>query len=97
MSNISQWIAEKANEQKAKMLLQDFMPSHYYEYFSSVFDKDGFNELPLKCPWDHAIISRALPMKVFKVYPVSPGEQKELNDFLEENQWNGHIHESKSP
>jgi len=29
-SNISQRIAEKANERKARMLLQDFVPSHYY-------------------------------------------------------------------
>ena len=36
-------------------------------------------------------------MKVSKVYPISPGEQKELDDFLEENQQSGRIHKSKSP
>jgi len=36
-------------------------------------------------------------MKAFKVYPISPGEQKELDDFLEENQQSGCIHEFKSP
>ena len=98
-SNISQRIAEKANEQKTRMLLRDFIPSRYYDQFSSIFDKDGFDELPPKCSWDHAIdiVPGAPPMKVFKVYPISPSEQKELDDFLEENQQSGHIRKSKSP
>ena len=98
-SNISQRIAEKANKWKTRMLLRDFVPSRYYDRFSSVFDKDGFDKLPPKRPWDHAIdiVPGAPPMKVSKVYPISPGEQKELDDFLEENQQSGCIRESKSP
>ena len=32
-----------------------------------------------------------------KVYPMSPVEQKELDDFLEENLSSGRIHPLKSP
>ena len=69
-----------------------------YLGFRDVFSKESFDELSEQKQWDHAI--DLIPgSKLFstKVYPVSPVEQKELNDFLNENLSSGCIHPSKSP
>ena len=69
-----------------------------YLGFRDVFSKESFDELPEWKQWDHAIdlkpVSQPFSMKV---YLMSPVEQKELNDFLEENLSSGHIHPLKSP
>jgi hypothetical protein len=33
---------------------KDIVPKHYHKY-ESVFTKEGFDELPPRRPWDHAI------------------------------------------
>src|SRR5262249_2455157 len=63
-----------------------------------IFQKEGFDELPPHREWDHAIDH--LPgakLKDCKVYPLSPGQQRELDAFLEENLASNHIRPSKSP
>ena len=69
-----------------------------YLSFQDIFSKELFNELPEQKQWDHAIdlIPGSKPFST-KVYPISPVEQKELDDFLDENLSSGHIHPSKSP
>lgn len=74
------------------------VPPQYSE-FSSVFEKENFDELPPRRPWDHAIELKPdaeAPSRT-KVYPLSPAEQKELDAFLEENLQSGRIRPSKSP
>ena len=63
-----------------------------------MFSKESFNELPKRKQWDHVIDLKpeSQPFSM-KVYPMSPVEQKELDDFLEENLLSGRIHPSKSP
>ena len=63
-----------------------------------MFDKDDFDKLPERRPWDHVIelIKGARPVDC-KVYPLTLAEQEELNKFLEENLRTGRIHPSKSP
>src|SRR5258705_13990117 len=47
---------------------------------------------------DHTIdLSPGTELPHSQTFPLSPGEQKELDDFLQENLANGHIHPSKSP
>ena len=63
-----------------------------------MFSKESFDELPEWKQWDH-VIDLKPESKPFstKVYPMSPIEQKELNDFLEENLLSGCICPLKSP
>ena len=44
------------------------------------------NQLPGRCPWDHAIdLTPGAKLVDCKIYPLNPSEQKALDDFLEEN------------
>ena len=54
--------------------------------------------MPERRKWDHAIdLKPDFIPKDFKVYPMSPEEQKKLNEFLDENLRKGYIRPSKSP
>ena len=57
-----------------------------------MFSKESFDELPEWKQWDHAIDLKpeSQPLST-KVYLMSPIEQKELDDFLEENLSSGRI------
>ncbi len=69
-----------------------------YHNFRDVFSKEAFDELPLWKAWDHAIdLTPRTELPCSQTFPLSPAEQKELDDFLWENLANGHIHPSKSP
>ena len=68
-----------------------------YLGFRDVFSKESFDELPEWKQWDHAMdLKPESQLFSTKVYPMSPIEQKELDDFLEENLSSGRIHPSKS-
>src|SRR5258708_26949417 len=70
----------------------------YIDDFRDVFSKEAFDELPLQKPWDHAIdLTPGTELPCSQTFPLSPAEQKELDDFLQENLANGHICPSKSP
>ena len=68
-----------------------------YLNFWDVFSKESFNKLPEWKQWDHMIDLKpeSQPFST-KVHLMSPIEQKELNDFLEENLLSSHICPSKS-
>src|SRR5258705_6712148 len=66
--------------------------------FGDVFSKEAFNELPPQKAWDHAIdLTPGAELPCSWMFPLSPAEQKELDNFLCENLANGHICPSKSP
>src|SRR5258708_40221436 len=66
--------------------------------FRDVFSKEAFYELPPWKAWDHAIdLTSGAELPCSQMFPLSPAEQKELDDFLCENLMNGLIHPSKSP
>lgn len=96
--NISQRIALKAKAQKKTVTFEEVVPKAYQEY-RDLFEKKGFDELPPRRPWDHAIDLKPgmEPMKVPKVYLISPKEEDNLNEFLDENLKTGCIRPSKSP
>ena len=54
--------------------------------------------MPQRKPWDHAIELKpgSEPFRT-KIYPLSPVEQTELDEFLDENLRSGRIQPSKSP
>ena len=62
-----------------------------------MFTKESFGELPEQKQWDHTIelVPGSRPFST-NVYPISPIEQKELDDFLDKNLSSGCIHPSKS-
>src|SRR5258705_247951 len=73
------------------------VPAQYHD-FRDVFSKEAFDELPPWKVWDHAIdLSPGTELPHSQMFPLSPAEQKELDDFLQENLANGCIHPSKSP
>ncbi len=73
------------------------VPVQYHD-FRDVFSKEAFNKLPPWKAWDHAIdLTPGAELPHSQMFPLSPTEQKELDDFLCENLANGPIHPSKSP
>ena len=74
------------------------VPAQYHD-FRDVFSKEeAFHRLPPWKAWDHAIdLTPGTELPHSQTFPLSPAEQKELDDFLWENLVNGHIHPSKSP
>ena len=93
-SNISTRLAEAAHRNsQGKKEVPPWLAD-----FDDVFSKKSFDALPDKKIWDHAIelVPGAAPSNC-KVYPLSPNEQKELDEFLEENLRTGRIRPSKSP
>ena len=59
---------------------------NYLKEFKDVFSKESFDTLPELKQWDHAVelVPREKTTNC-KVYPLSPAEQKELDEFLREN------------
>ena len=75
----------------------DLIP-HYLHDFEEVFTKESFDLLSVKCSWDHAIeLEPGLKPSAYKVYPLAPNKQVQLDTFLQENLSTGWIHPSKSP
>src|SRR5258707_10069548 len=94
-STPSQRLAEEAQAQRAH-LPGSAVPEHYKD-FADVFSEEAFAHLPPHKVWDHAIALRpdaTLPRG--RTFPLSPAEQKELDEFLQENLANGRICLSKS-
>src|ERR1700750_15196 len=58
----------------------------YLDEFPSVFSAKDFDQLPERCPWDHAIdLTLGATPADCKIYLLNPQEQKALDEFLEEN------------
>ena len=72
----------------------------YLKEFAPVFSQSGFDELPPRRSWDHAIelkpTEEGKPISS-KVYALSRPEQVELDKFLDEHLKTGRIRPSKSP
>jgi len=73
------------------------VPPQYHDY-EDVFTKKDFDKLPERRPWDHAIeLTPGSKPTDCKTYPLSPQEQKSLQEFIDENLKTGRIRPSKSP
>lgn len=96
-STISQRLAEQAADTQERPI-EDMVPEQYHN-FLPVFSKAASERLPERKPWDHAIdlIPDAPLPKPAKVYPMTPPELKELDEFIDENLRKGYIRQSKSP
>jgi hypothetical protein len=90
-------LAAKAVD-KTKCTWQKQVPLEYHR-FGKVFSKEESQRLPGSCPWDYTInlIAEAPLMLDCKTYPLTPGQQELLNEFLKKHLAKGYIHTSKSP
>src|SRR5258707_2117619 len=62
-----------------------------------VFSEEAFVHLPPCKAWDHTIeLHPDAKLPRGRTFPLSPAEQKELDEFLQENLANGRIRPSKS-
>ena len=96
-TNMSTELAIKANKPKETHTFEEVIPEVYHEY-KDVFNKENFDELSPRQPWDHAV--KLLPRDHVidcKIYNLMNDKQKELESFLEENLKSGQIRPSKSP
>src|SRR6266436_3622911 len=97
MDTPSQWLAQEVQKAEVSRPLKDMVPAQYHD-FRDIFSKEAFDQLPPQKVWDHAIdLSPGTELPCSWMFPLSPAEQKELDNFLRENLANGCIHPSKSP
>src|SRR5260370_26955816 len=97
MDTPSQWLAQEVQKAEVSHPLEDMVLAQYHN-FRDVFSKEAFDKLPPWKAWDHAIdLLPGTELPCSQTFPLSPAEQKELDDFLQENLANGRIHPSKSP
>ena len=87
-------LAIKAGEGKKKAEI----PAAYNR-FKRLFSEEASQRFPPSRPWDHAIklktdTPNAIPCKV---YPMTPAEDKALEEFIQEQYAKGYIRPSKSP
>ena len=88
---ISMRLTEAAKGDAPAAKLEEILLKPYLAFWD-VFSKESFDELPERKQWDHVIDLKpeSWPFSM-KVYPMSPIEQKELNDFLEENEGSARV------
>jgi len=84
-ANTSMELAIEVNKLKQMCTFEEVVPEVYHD-FKDVFNKENFDELPPRRPWDHAVelLSRDHVINC-KTYNLTNDEQKELESFLEEN------------
>ena len=82
---------------KMEKSVEDMVPTRFHKYLS-VFKKKESERLPLCKSWDHTIETKSgFQPKKSKVYALSPKEQEEVDDFINEQLRKGYIQPSKSP
>src|ERR1700741_1466531 len=83
---------------KKKRTWQEQVPTEYHK-FGKVFSETKAQRFPGPRPWDHAIdLKPGAPETLdYIVYPLSPGQQESLNQFLDEHLSKGYIRRSSSP
>jgi hypothetical protein len=95
--NFSQRLAEAYNKNAKVHSFRDAVPDYLHD-FEDVFAEESFDALPERKKWDHAIeLVPNAQSRNCKIYPLSPVEQKGLDEFIEENLASGRIRSSKSP
>ena len=88
---------EIASAKKNTRMIEEILPKHCHPY-QDVFEKQTFDELPPRRPWDHTIeLVEGAKALDCKIYPLSKDEQVQLEEFLKENLETNQIRPSKSP
>ena len=71
--------------------MEEMVPPQYRR-FLKVFSKEASDRMPQHKPHDHGIqLKKDSELSRSKAYPMSPNEQEELNDFIQDNLKKGYI------
>jgi len=83
---------DTGEETKKEKLVEDMVPNRFHKYLS-VFKRKELEHLPLQKPWDHVIETKlGFQPKKSKVYTLSPREQQEVDDFINEQLRKGYMY-----
>jgi len=75
---------DMGEEARLEKSVEDVVPTRFHKYLS-VFKKKESESLPLCKLWDHAIETKlGFQPKKSKVYVLSPKEQEEVDNFINE-------------
>jgi hypothetical protein len=82
---------------KEEKTWEQIVPKHYHQW-KKVFSEEEAKCFPEHQPWDIAIDLTADTPKVLdcQIYPLSLGEQHQLDSYIKENLEKGYIRPSKS-
>jgi len=76
---------------------EEMVPPQFHAYLD-VFKKAPSERMPVRKPWDHAIdLNPNFVPRKSKLYPMSPTEQQEVRDFVDDQLKKGYIRPTKSP
>ncbi len=88
---------QEASPPKAEPKPEQLVPRTYHKYLK-VFSKKESERMPVRKPWDHAIdLKDTFQPKKGRLIPLSPTEQQEVSDFIDDQLSKGYIRPSKSP
>ena len=94
-----EWIHQAKVEAPAKKpvrMPEELVPSCYHPYLD-IFSEKATSRFPLRKPWDHTIdLKDSFKPKKGRLIPLSPEEQKEVSEFIDEQLAKGYIRPSKS-
>ena len=77
--------------------MEETVLEKYHEYLL-VFQKKELERMPLRKSWVHGTeLKEGFVLKKSKVYPLSPQEQTEVDDFINDQLRKGYIQPLKSP
>jgi len=93
----SQTFAMKYEEKELQQTNEERIPKEYHEYLD-IFNENYAKRFPKRRTWDHRIDMKAgFEPKAFKNYNLTPEEQEQQREFIQENLKLGYIRPSKSP
>ena len=94
-----EWIHQAKVEAPAKKPIctpEELVPSCYHSYLD-IFSEKAASRFPLRKPWDYTIdLKDSFKPKKGRLIPLSPEEQKEVSEFVNEQLAKGYIRPSKS-
>ena len=94
-----EWIHQakvEAPTKKPVRTAEELVPPCYHSYLD-IFSEKAASRFPLQKPWDHAInLKDSFKPKKGHLILLSPGEQKEVSEFIDEQLAKGYICPSKS-
>ena len=94
-----EWIHQakvEAPARKPTRSPKELVPPCYHSYLD-IFSEKAASRFPLRKPWDHTIdLKDSFKLKKGRLIPLSPEEQKEVSEFVNEQLAKGYICPSKS-
>jgi len=97
--NIYLWVLEYIQEVETKIekKTDEEIVSPQLHAYLNVFKKAPSERMPVHKPWDHVIdLNPNFVSQKSKLYPMSPMEQQEVRDFIDDQLKKGYIRPTKS-